>query len=85
MYELLTKGDNNAHHDYNRQYETGLYPPGQRWVYKRDVVGTARAYLPYIGHLTIALNEYPRAKWLLVGGLLLLVSFLSRGELLGVR
>lgn len=54
--KFLTKGDNNSVDD------RGLYAPGQLWLTKQDVVGRARGFLPYVGMVTILMNEYPKFK-----------------------
>ena len=54
--KFLTKGDNNSVDD------LGLYAPGQLWLTKKDVVGRARGFLPYVGMVTIYMNEYPKFK-----------------------
>lgn len=54
--KFLTKGDNNSVDD------RGLYAPGQLWLTKQDVVGRARGFLPYVGMVTIYMNEYPKFK-----------------------
>ncbi|XP_037078876.1 signal peptidase complex catalytic subunit SEC11A-like [Pollicipes pollicipes] len=55
--KFLTKGDNNSVDD------RGLYAPGQLWLTKRDVVGRARGFVPYIGVVTILMNDYPKLKY----------------------
>jgi len=55
--KFLTKGDNN------RVDDRGLYAPGQYWLTKKEVVGKARGYLPYIGMVTIIMNDYPMVKY----------------------
>ncbi|XKL60248.1 hypothetical protein PGB90_001264 [Kerria lacca] len=55
--KFLTKGDNNSVDD------RGLYAPGQQWLTKDDVVGRAQGFLPYIGLVTIYMNEYPKVKY----------------------
>ena len=55
--KFLTKGDNNSVDD------RGLYAPGQFWLTKKDIVGRARGYLPYVGIVTIIMNEYPKFKY----------------------
>ncbi|KAI1234950.1 hypothetical protein IHE44_0002576 [Lamprotornis superbus] len=60
--KFLTKGDNNAVDD------RGLYKQGQHWLEKKDVVGRARGFVPYIGIVTILMNDYPKFK----------LSFLSK-------
>jgi signal peptidase I len=69
-YKLLTKGDNN------RVDDRGLYAPGQKWLSRDDVLGKAVGALRYVGMVTIALNDYPVLKYVLVGlmGLFVLTS-----------
>ncbi|KMQ90339.1 signal peptidase complex catalytic subunit sec11c [Lasius niger] len=55
--KFLTKGDNNSVDD------RGLYAPGQLWLTHKDVVGRARGFLPYVGMVTIYMNEYPKFKY----------------------
>ncbi|XP_076249696.1 signal peptidase complex catalytic subunit SEC11 homolog C twr [Calliopsis andreniformis] len=55
--KFLTKGDNNSVDD------RGLYVQGQLWLTQKDVVGKARGFLPYVGLVTIYMNEYPRFKY----------------------
>jgi signal peptidase len=55
--KFLTKGDNNSVDD------RGLYVPGQLWLNHKDVVGRARGFLPYVGMVTIYMNEYPKIKY----------------------
>jgi signal peptidase len=65
--DLLTKGDNNKVDD------RGLYTPGQKWLNKEHVIGRARGYLPYVGMVTIIMNDYPMFKYGLMGFLGLMV------------
>lgn len=69
-YYLLTKGDNNQIDD------RGLYPTGQTWIHKQDLLGFIEAYCPYIGYVTIAMNDYPPLKYtvLLILGITVLLS-----------
>uniref|UniRef100_A0A0B6XYQ6 Signal peptidase complex catalytic subunit SEC11 n=1 Tax=Arion vulgaris TaxID=1028688 RepID=A0A0B6XYQ6_9EUPU len=55
--KFLTKGDNNSVDD------RGLYAKGQLWLEKKDVVGRAKAFLPYAGIVTILMNDYPKFKY----------------------
>lgn len=55
--KYLTKGDNNQVDD------RGLYTPGQKWIYKHEIIGRARGQCPYIGMVTIVLNDYPMVKY----------------------
>ena len=59
--EFLTKGDNNPVDDRN------LYAVDQLWLRRSEVLGTAVAALPYVGYVTIILQDYPALKVLLVG------------------
>ncbi|KAL1406241.1 Signal peptidase complex catalytic subunit [Vanrija albida] len=66
---LLTKGDANPDND------IPLYE-GPEWLEAKQVVGKVRGFLPYVGYVTIAMNDYPQLKYALLGGvgLFLLVS-----------
>ena len=55
--KFLTKGDNNSVDD------RGLYAPGELWLTKKDIVGRARVFLPYVGIFTVIMNEYPKIKY----------------------
>ncbi|SPC65574.1 probable signal peptidase (endopeptidase SP18) [Ustilago sp. UG-2017b] len=57
---IMTKGDNNDSDD------IALYN-GARWMRTSNMVGKVRGYVPYVGYLTIALNDYPKLKYLLLG------------------
>lgn len=65
--KFLTKGDNNAVDD------RGLYAPGQYWLERKDVVGRARGFCPYVGIVTILMNDYPKFKYLVLASLGLFV------------
>ena len=58
--KFLTKGDNNSVDD------RGLYAPGQFWLTKKDIVGRVRGCLPYVGIVTIIMNEYPKFKYVVL-------------------
>ncbi|TFK28650.1 signal peptidase complex catalytic subunit SEC11 [Coprinopsis marcescibilis] len=62
---LLTKGDNNQIDD------IGLYQ-GIEWLERSHIVGKVRGFLPYVGYVTIAMNDFPQLKYALLGGLGLL-------------
>lgn len=59
--DYLTKGDNNNIDDRN------LYATGQLWLSRQEIVGKAVAFCPYVGMVTILLNDYPALKYALVG------------------
>ncbi|OZJ03777.1 Signal peptidase complex catalytic subunit SEC11C [Bifiguratus adelaidae] len=67
---LLTKGDNNNVDD------RGLYNRGQMWIHKDHVVGRVRGFMPYIGMVTILMNDYPQLKYVFLGvlGLFVLIQ-----------
>ncbi|EIN08321.1 hypothetical protein PUNSTDRAFT_87699 [Punctularia strigosozonata HHB-11173 SS5] len=62
---LLTKGDNNYIDDIE------LYQ-GLEWLERKHIVGKVRGFMPYIGYVTIAMNDFPQLKYALLGGLGLL-------------
>ena len=68
-YYLLTKGDNNSIDD------RGLYPSRKLWLHKEDVIGKIRAFCPYMGYVTIALNDNPPLKYAVLACLAFLVIF----------
>merc|ERR1711988_381817 len=55
--KYLTKGDNNQVDD------RGLYAPGQKWIRPHEIIGRARGQCPYIGMVTIVLNDNPKIKY----------------------
>ncbi|KZP07638.1 signal peptidase complex catalytic subunit SEC11 [Athelia psychrophila] len=62
---LLTKGDNNPIDD------IGLYN-GPEYIQRKHIVGKVRGFLPYVGYISILLNDGPRLKYAVIGGLALL-------------
>jgi signal peptidase len=68
---ILTKGDNNDHDD------RALYENGQEWIHVRDLMGRSKAYLPYVGMLTIWMTENSSFKFVVIG---LLVFFVVTGK-----
>jgi len=67
---ILTKGDNNPVDD------RGLYNRGQMWIHREDLIGRVKGYIPYIGYITIVMNDYPQVKYAVLGilGLFVLVN-----------
>lgn len=65
--DFLTKGDNNPVDDRN------LYAVDQLWLRRPEVLGTAIAALPYVGYVTILLQDYPALKYALVAVMALFV------------
>ena len=66
-YYILTKGDNNNVDD------RGLYDDGALYLNKKHILGKVRASVPYVGMMTILLNDYPMFKYFVIGSMLLLV------------
>ncbi|KAG1152244.1 hypothetical protein G6F37_001053 [Rhizopus arrhizus] len=66
---ILTKGDNN-HRD-----DRVLYDRGQMWINKEHIVGKVKGFLPYVGMVTILMNDYAWMKYaiLAVLGLFVLI------------
>lgn len=60
---ILTKGDNNSVDD------RGLYARRQNFLKKEEVMGRAVGWLPYVGMVTIWLNDYPWLKYLMLGSM----------------
>lgn len=44
-----------------------LIAASQSWINKEHVIGRSKGYLPYIGMVTIIMNDYPIVKYVLVG------------------
>jgi len=65
--QMLTKGDNNPSHD------RPLYPQNLNWIVRRHIMGRALAYVPYVGMMTIWMNDYPVLKYILIAVLGLFV------------
>jgi signal peptidase len=64
--KILTKGDNNDVDD------TLLYPVGQHFVDRDEIVGVVVGYAPFLGWATIVFHEYPWLKAVGAVALLLL-------------
>ncbi|RJE26423.1 hypothetical protein PHISCL_01224 [Aspergillus sclerotialis] len=63
---ILTKGDNNLLTD------EMLYPFGQNFVGREEIIGVVKGFVPSLGWLAIALQTYP---WVMqLGGSALLVG-----------
>ncbi len=56
--KFLTKGDNNDDDD------TALYPAGQRYLDRQDIIGVTRGYIPHVGYIRILLSDY---LWVKIG------------------
>eukprot|EP01091_Cochliopodium_minus_P013998 TRINITY_DN4659_c0_g1_i1.p1 TRINITY_DN4659_c0_g1~~TRINITY_DN4659_c0_g1_i1.p1 ORF type:complete len:181 (-),score=25.52 TRINITY_DN4659_c0_g1_i1:55-597(-) len=64
---ILTKGDANQVHD------RSLYNPGQDWLEARHILGRAYGHLPFVGIVTIIMNDYPYVKYAVIAALALSV------------
>lgn len=53
-----------------------LYNRGQKWLDRKHIMGRAVAFLPYVGMVTIVMNDYPALKIAVIGllGLLCLLG-----------
>jgi len=67
---LLTKGDNNSLDD------EVLYKGEQR-IQARHIKGKVIGYLPYVGHVSILMNDFPVMKYCFLGGFALLPLMFS--------
>ena len=59
--------------DANEGDDRLLYNRGQRWLKPEHIMGRVKAYLPLAGVATIIMNEWPIAKYALIGILALTV------------
>lgn len=69
----LTKGDNNLVDD------VGLYPRGRPYLTSEDVKSVVVGYIPYFGQITLLINSFPEAKFIILA-LVGLSAFLTREE-----
>lgn len=44
-----------------------LYNRGQRWLQQKHIMGRAVGFLPYVGMVTIIMNDYPWLKVTVIG------------------
>ncbi len=65
--KILTKGDNNQIDD------RGLYIEGQEWLDESHIMGRVKGMLPYMGMITIIMNDYPFVKYILIAVLAIMV------------
>ena len=68
---VLTKGDNNPADD-----RGSIYNYGKMWLHEGDLVGQVVGYAPYVGIVTILMNDYPALKV----GLLLVLAYFTLNE-----
>ncbi len=71
---MLTKGDNNSGDD------RGLYPNNIVWLKREHFIGKIRGYMPYVGYLTILINDYPILKYLMLGSMIISVMINKEKE-----
>ncbi|EPZ36185.1 Sec11-like 3, isoform CRA_b [Rozella allomycis CSF55] len=60
---ILTKGDNNSVDD-RVLYREAV--PSKNWLKRKEVTGRVSGYLPYLGYITILMNENPKVKYLVI-------------------
>jgi signal peptidase len=65
--QILTKGDNNPTDD------TALYAHDQKYLERKDIIGSVVGYIPFVGYVTILLSEHPWLKTVMLGIMGLLV------------
>ncbi|KAJ5981354.1 hypothetical protein N7499_001634 [Penicillium canescens] len=53
---ILTKGDNNLIDD------TLLYPDGQDYLLRSQIIGFVRGYIPFVGWFVIVLQDFTRLR-----------------------
>ncbi|CAO3636839.1 unnamed protein product [Cunninghamella echinulata] len=58
---ILTKGDNNLGDD------RLLYDYRQMWIHEDHIVGKVKGFVPYVGMVTIIMNDYPSVKYVVLG------------------
>lgn len=44
-----------------------LYPPGREYALREEIVGLVRGYVPFLGWMVIALQEFVWMKYLIFG------------------
>ncbi|KAF9525069.1 hypothetical protein CPB83DRAFT_909469 [Crepidotus variabilis] len=59
-HRLLTKGD------YNSVDDLALYE-GLEWLEDEHIIGKVSGYVPYVGYVSILLNESPKFKFAVLG------------------
>ena len=64
---FLSKGDNNPVDD------RGLYPKDSVYLDDTNIVAHVWANIPYSGYLTLLMNDYPIAKYSMIGFMFLSV------------
>lgn len=47
-------------------HDRGLYNRGQKWLEQRDLMGTVKGYIPFLGMVTIIMNDHPKIKWTVI-------------------
>ena len=70
-FNCLTKGDNNPVND------RGLYESGELFLHKEHVLGRIKMFCPYVGLVTILLNDHPTLKWAI---LVIMAIFVLTGK-----
>ncbi|PLN86612.1 putative signal peptidase I [Aspergillus taichungensis] len=68
---ILTKGDNNVADD------TLLYPAGEEFVGREEIIGVVKGSVPWLGWVAILLQTYPQIMHLGGGALLLGIALVT--------
>lgn len=61
--KVLTKGDNNKYDDIQ------LYSHNQMYIDRDNIIGVVKGFVPYLGWITLALNDFPKLKYCIIGGM----------------
>lgn len=69
-FRYLTKGDNNLDDD------TILYPPGQQYVDRRDIMGVVRGCSPLVGYIPLLSGKYPWMGGVISGSVMVISMYI---------
>ncbi|KAG5519199.1 hypothetical protein PMAC_002287 [Pneumocystis sp. 'macacae'] len=61
--KVLTKGDNNRFDDLE------LYSKNQIYLDRENIIGVVKGFVPYVGWITLAMNDFPKLKYCFLGGM----------------
>ncbi|CCJ30555.1 unnamed protein product [Pneumocystis jirovecii] len=61
--KVLTKGDNNRYDDLE------LYSKNQVYLDRENIIGVVKGFVPYVGWITLAMNDFPKLKYCFLGGM----------------
>ncbi|KAG5440700.1 hypothetical protein PCK2_000288 [Pneumocystis canis] len=63
VQKVLTKGDNNRYDDLE------LYLKNQTYLTRDNIIGVVKGFLPYVGWITLAMNDFQKLKYSLIIGM----------------